>query len=88
MEERQIREDEVTPELLDRFTVIRATTGDGEYEPLRPDRRLPPLQDSSLPAKGTAPSTLYILVPDYEPATLARLQGLVDESDGRRRRKK
>lgn len=76
----------VTPELLDRFPVVRATAGDGLYEELRPDRRLARMYAPEADAELTQPlPTLWIRVAGYGGATLAPLQQLVDESDSRRR---
>lgn len=82
----EVLEQEVTPDLLDRYRVVSATAGDRSYVPLRPDHRLARLYHRDTEAEVTQPlPTLWIRVPDYEDATLDRLAGLVAESDERRR---
>ncbi|WP_424682901.1 hypothetical protein [Frateuria sp. YIM B11624] len=81
-----VREEEVTSELLDRYPVVSATAGDRSYVPLRPDRRIGRLYHRDTEPEVTkALPTLWIRVPDYEDDTLARLQELVARSDDRRR---
>ncbi|MEI7036420.1 hypothetical protein [Fulvimonas yonginensis] len=81
----EVGEEEVTPELLDRYRVVSATAGDRSYVPLRPDRRLGRLYHRDTEPEVTQPlPTLWIRVPDYEDETLARLQELIARSDERR----
>jgi len=85
MEDLHVTEQEVTPELLDKYPVVSATAGDRSCVPLRPDGRLGRLYHKDASAVVTKPlPTLWITVPDYEEATLASLQRLVAESTERR----
>lgn len=76
---------ELTPELLDRYPVISATTGDRSYVALRSDRRIGRLYHRDAMAELTKPlPTLWVTVADYEDGTIDRLLALVERSNSRR----
>lgn len=86
MQDQHVNEQEITAELLDRYPVIAATAGDRSYVALRPDRRPARVyhRDTAAEVENSLP-TLWIVVADYENDTIEKLQGLVAESDARRR---
>lgn len=76
---------DLTPQLLDQYPIVSATTGDRSYVALRSDKRIGRLyhRDASAELTQTLP-TLWVTVVDYEDDTIGRLLTLVEKSNGRR----
>ncbi|MGN2252811.1 hypothetical protein ACFWZ4_05505 [Frateuria sp. GZRe12] len=78
---------DLTPDLMDRYPVVAATTGVRSYVALRSfDKRPGGVYQRDVRADLTrALPTLWITVTDYEQDTITRLLALVEESNRRRR---
>lgn len=78
---------DLTPDLMDRYPVVAATTGVRSYVALRSfDKRPGGVYHRESPAESTqALHTLWITVTDYEKDTVTRLLTLIEASDRRRR---